>query len=520
MDLPPTVESFESHRGLTEHRSLTQIESTRLPLHSASQLGSLAHISMVAVVPVCARSRSGIMMRLITSTLLMFTLGRRTVWSLPTKHISASSNKPSVAVIGGGIAGFSCASALKKGGKLEPTVFDTGRLRPGGRCSSRCSGDRPKDGEEKLSILSNSLFDHAAQIISVDPNDTSSDFAQQVAKWEAEGIVKRYPSGSVCDITKDGSNLSVTSIDKTSMYHGVNGMGSIPLAMVKDGQFTVEQDVWVSPSNGVKFLKDKRQWKVKGYDKTFDYLVIAHNGKCADRLMSRTPAKALHSLLRVNFNPTVPQDGGKRMTLNSIYSLTVCLKSSSSLSKALSPPFACGFVGDNKELRFISCQSRKYPRNDDMEVWTILSSPKFAKKYKAPQENLPDELVDDVTDRLLESVEELLDLQESSLRNSVVERRLQLWGAAVPLNTYKGSDGFVWDSRFGVGVCGDWLVEPSIAGAWESGRRLAEYMIEGGSKSIGLPTAEEPAAFQASASVSKAGIGSIQARKVILSPAA
>jgi len=416
----------------------------------------------------------------------------------------SSSNKPSVAIIGGGISGLSCAGALQ--GQFAPTVFDTGRLRPGGRCSSRRPGDRPKDGEEKLPILSKSLFDHAAQIITVDP---SSDFATQVNKWEEEGIVKRYPPESVCELVKDGSKLSVIPLNTNNMYHGVNGMGSIPQAMVKDGQFPVEQDVWVSPSNGVKYLKGKQQWKVKGFDETYDYLVIAHNGKCADRLMSRTPAKALHSLLRVNFNPTVPQHGGKRMTLNSIYSLTVCLKSPSSLSEALPPPFTCGFVADNKDLRFVSCQSRKYPLDNDVEVWTILSSPKFAKNYKAPQENLPEELVEDVTDKLLASVEELLSVKESSVRNSVIERRLQLWGAAVPLNTYKG-DGFVWDSDFGVGVCGDWLVEPSIAGAWESGQRLAHYMMKGASKSIGLPSVEEPAIFEASSSVSKAGIGSLQ----------
>jgi predicted NAD/FAD-dependent oxidoreductase len=247
---------------------------------------------------------------------------------------------------------------------------------------------------------------------------------------------------------------------------------------------------------------------VKGYDKTFDFLVIAHNGKCADRLMSKTPAKELHSLLRVNFNPTVPQWGGKRMTLNSIYSLTVCIKGPSILSDSL-PCLIAGFVSENKVLQLVSCQSRKYPRDDDMEVWTILSSPKFAKRYKAPQENLPDDLVNEVTDSMLESLESLLSLQPNSLRNSIIERRLQLWGAAVPLNTY-GKDGFVWDSKFHVGVCGDWLVDPSIAGAWESGRRLAEYMKDGPQKSVGLPSPDKPAVFAASQSVSKAGIGSLQ----------
>lgn len=450
-------------------------------------------------------NNSAVAMRLVNTTLLTSLLVRRTVSAL-------SAQKPSVAIIGGGISGLSCADSLQ--GQFQATVFDTGRLRPGGRCSSRYPGDRAKDGVEMFPLLSKSLFDHAAQVITVDPSNTSG-FSEQVARWEKEGIVKQYAPNSVCELVKDGSKLSVVPLNTNNMYHGVKGMGSIPQAMAKEGQFSVEQDVWVSPSNGVKYLKSKQQWKVKGYDDTFDYLVIAHNGKCADRLMSRTPAKALHSLLRVNFNPTVPKHGGKRMTLNSIYSLTICLKSPSSLSEVLPPPFICGFVPDNKELSFVSCQSRKYPRDDAMEVWTIFSSAKFAKKYKGPQEFLPDELVDDVTDKMLASVEELVGVKESSVRNSVVERRLQLWGAAVPLNTYQGGDGFVYDSKFNVGVCGDWLVEPSIAGAWESGQRLADYMKKDGSKSVGLPSAEHPAVFKASLGVSKAGIGSLQTDKTV-----
>ena len=46
----------------------------------------------------------------------------------------------------------------------------------------------------------------------------------------------------------------------------------------------------------------------------------------ADRLMSKTPAKDLYVFLIVDFKPEVPNWGGKRMTLNSVYSLTVALK--------------------------------------------------------------------------------------------------------------------------------------------------------------------------------------------------
>jgi hypothetical protein len=78
-------------------------------------------------------------------------------------------------------------------------------------------------------------------------------------------------------------------------------------------------------------------------------------------------------------------------------------------------------------------------------------------------------------------VEDYLDLPPGSLSECVVDQRLQLWGAGVPLNTYQSRDdddgGFVYDAPHGVGVCGDWLVDPSVAGAWTSGRNLARHLL-------------------------------------------
>jgi hypothetical protein len=88
------------------------------------------------------------------------------------------------------------------------------------------------------------------------------------------------------------------------------------------------------------------------------------------------------------------------MTLNSIYSLTIALHMDLKLSQALKEPFVSGFVNKNhSNLRMITCQTRKYPDPDPNnknknshahEVWTVLSSAKFAKKYKAPRDRRSD----------------------------------------------------------------------------------------------------------------------------------
>lgn len=134
------------------------------------------------------------------------------------------------------------------------------------------------------------------------------------------------------------------------MYYGKGGMGSIPLSMRQyclsfngcgdnyTGQsFRILQDVWVSPSNGVRYIGPNSEddyeggctrpfWELWNGKKSFgkyDRLVIAHNGKCADRIMSRTPAKSFHSLLRTLFASYVPSWGGNQMTLNMIQS-SIC----------------------------------------------------------------------------------------------------------------------------------------------------------------------------------------------------
>ena len=441
------------------------------------------------------------------------------------------SNQPeTVAIIGGGIAGLSCAQSLAASGDFLPTVFDTGRLRPGGRCSSRFPGDEPKEDDDpsvhELNYINKVTIDHAAQILSVPPGFDA--FGDKVKEWEREGIVRKFPPKTVCNIANPFDRETKRYIKsqirlwplKGDFYYGVNGMGVIPQTLAKG--LDMHQDVWVSPSSGVRFMEGgggSPHWRVQGNGKQilgkFDRLVIAHNGKCADRLMSRTPARDLHKLLQVNFAPYVPRNGGKRMTLNSIYSLTVAVRGPSVLSQALpKETFISGFVKNHPNLRFLSCNTRKHPPEDDddddgVEVWTVLSSAKFGKSHKGPQEFLPTSLREQVTELLLVSLEESLALTPGQLSSAVLESRLQLWGAAVPVNTWRPTDqtGFLYDEEFNVGACGDWLLDSSIAGAWESGRRLAQHMSSSASASSSSAGLEGK--FEASVAVDKVGIGAL-----------
>lgn len=444
-----------------------------------------------------------------------------------------NNSRPSIAIIGGGISGLSCAQQLATSTKYDVTVYDTGRLRPGGRCASRQPGDPIKPSDDtstsgvEYPILSQYRYDHAAQLISTPANQgqvsTSSAFSKQLQQWEADGIVQKFPSNSVYTISKNGK---VQSIPDQTFWYGKDGMGNIPLAMVnrakKSANFALEQDTWVSPSSGVRYQKNSGTWKLQANGKTlgyYDQLIIAHNGKCADRIMSKTPATDVHSLLRVNFNPTVPANGGKKMTLNSLYSVTVALPLNSEWSKALPPDFICGMVLDNHPtVRSLTCQTKKYPSSGEHEVWTILSSATFGKRHKAPQEFLPPEVVEEVTTLLVQAVDGILktcvggtpkdyDADQDTKKkvptkkSQVLEKRVQLWGAAVPLNVWRNEQGFLYDSTNNVGVVGDWLVEPSIGGAWTSGYQLAQHLLQDKQETAGLE-----GGFERSESVKSAGI--------------
>eukprot|EP00957_Ditylum_brightwellii_P202370 15329838-Ditylum_brightwellii.AAC.1 len=64
----------------------------------------------------------------------------------------------------------------------------------------------------------------------------------------------------------------------------------------------------------------------------------------------------------------------------------------------------------------------------------------------------------------------------------VLDYKLQLWGAAVLLNTWLSlsstEGGFLYNAEKGVGACGNWLLHPFIGGAWESGCRFANWIAE------------------------------------------
>lgn len=509
--------------------------------------------------------------------------GLRT-WTVHALASSSPHRRPPqrIAIIGGGLAGLACAEQLVEATRgtdaVSVTLLDTGRLRPGGRCASRIPHDAPSHKEtstpRSYPILSQYRVDHAAQMVVVDqeqghPTGSSSPsgsgttcdpyyqaFRHQVEQWVEQGVLQEFPHGSLAVINNSPSNtvpcVSAVSSANQRFYYAPQSVASIPLAMLQSvtritgndpNRFSLRQDVWVSPSHGLQYLPETQEWQVSSSNTVvgrFDAVIIAHNGKCADRLTKSTPARLINRLLQVSFQPKAPRTA-QRMILNSIYSLTIVLPANSVLSQAMNPTdttnsrFFCGIVQGHPDLSLVTCQTNKLvqPEEASHEVWTILSSAAFAAQHKAPQEFLPDAVVETVSRRLLQSLGECLCQSEhavSSLTMSVLEQRLQLWGAGLPLNSYypdnnkeeedhsdshmgkslsrEQRDGYLWDDKYRIGVCGDWLLESSLQGAWTSGHRLGRFLAQGGRRKR-FGTKALRGSFRASEAVARVGIGAM-----------
>ena len=360
-----------------------------------------------------------------------------------------------VGIIGGGISGLATARGLLKYG-IECVVFDTGKRGVGGRCSSRSGAASGFPG----------AVDHAAQFVEV--SGECEAFGAFVDECAGDGTLQEwsgYEGGA-------GRRLFVGSSSE--------GIGALSSALARG--LDVRQDVWVSPNGGVRFDRESRQWLADR--ERFDAIVIAHNGKCAERITSKIPSAAVRNLCRAAFG-TKPAKG--RMTLNSVYSLVFEARTGA-LGGGDDAPVARKFEGD-AALAFLGNNGRKLgwaTDSDATEVFTVLSTGEYGKKNKHPQEQLAG------TDVERRVTRELLDAVAAACGAAPLEpkrSKLQLWGAALPLNKWVSDAPFAWDGTHRIGVVGDWLdsaLPSCVEAAFASGDGLAAHLRDAPGDDKGL----------------------------------
>ncbi|KAG2630484.1 renalase-like isoform X2 [Panicum virgatum] len=350
---------------------------------------------------------------------------------------------PTVAVIGGGASGLACASELAARG-VRSVVFDTGMHGLGGRMATRFV-----DSGEQL------VFDHAAQFF------TASDerFQRLVDEWLDRGLVREW-SGLIGELEAGGRFTPIPS--STPRYIGVNGMRSLADAMLPEtDMIKVVRPCWISklePFNGLWRLFENE--KPRG---EYDAIVIAHNGKCANRLLSTSGLPLLTKQM-------------KRLELSSVWALLAAFEDPLPIPHNDSHGvFEGAFVRDVDSLSWMGNNTRKlFPmQTGTPECWTFFSTAAYGKRNKVPQENIPKVTAEKVKEDMLGGVEHALGLAKGSFQQPIYTR-VQLWGAALPMNT--PGVPCIFDPLGRAGICGDWLTGSSIEAAILSGTSLANHI--------------------------------------------
>ncbi|KAJ6816339.1 uncharacterized protein M6B38_416160 [Iris pallida] len=346
---------------------------------------------------------------------------------------------PTVAVIGGGMSGLICASALEERG-IRSTVFDTGMHGLGGRMGTRTVNDQPL------------VFDHAAQFFTVsDPR-----FQKFVDRWLEEGLVREW-KGLLGELEAGGHFVPMPY--SSARYIGVKGMRPLADSVLrKNHRVNVARPCWISklePINGKWHLSENG--KPQGQ---FDAIVVAHNGKCANRLLSSSGLPLLTRQM-------------KSLELSAIWALLAAFKDPVPVPQTA---FEGAFVKGIDSISWMANNTSKlFPSQNGMpQCWTFFSSAAYGKRNKVPQENIPNITADRVKSDMIAGVEIALGLSKGSLQPFY--SRVQLWGAALPTNT--PAIPCIFDPHGRAGICGDWLLGASVEAAVISGMSLANHMAD------------------------------------------
>ncbi|KAI3897840.1 hypothetical protein MKX03_012991 [Papaver bracteatum] len=369
------------------------------------------------------------------------------------------SDDPVVAIIGGGMSGLICALNLEKRG-IKSTVFDTGVHGLGGRMGTRIIDPQPL------------VFEHAAQFFTV----SDSRFAELVDGWLDKGLVRQW-DGTIGELEVGGQFTPSTS--SAPRYIGVKGMRPLADSILSEtSKVNVVRPCWISKIeafNGRWYLSENG--KPQGQ---FDAIVIAHNGKCANRLLGTSGLPMIAKQM-------------KALNLSAVWALLAAFED------PLPTPFEGAFVNGVDSLSWMGNNTKKlFPsQSSGPQCWTFFSTGDFGKRNKVPQENIPNATAERVKEAMIEGVETALGVPKGSLQKPFYTR-VQLWGAALPTNT--PGIPCIFDAQGRAGICGDWLLGSSLEAAALSGmglaNHIADYLQSGGSSpdefSVGLHQEFQP----------------------------
>jgi renalase len=333
-----------------------------------------------------------------------------------TKRPTSPNSATRIAVIGAGVAGLSCATALQAAG-FAVSVFDKSRG-AAGRMSTRRGGDESTTWQ----------CDHGAQYFTV--SDTA--FQAEVARWCEAGVAALWtPRLKIIG----GGELG--DAEKKIRYVGTP-------RMTAPANFLADTLTLTTQSTIKQLQRDEDGWR----------LVSAEHGlidECVDAVLLAIPAPQAAVLLQ----SVAPALTAIAATTNMRGCWTLMLQFASPVSL----PFDAAFV-HHSALSWIARDNSK-PGRAGLESWVLQASPEWSEAHL-------EDAADDVAAALINAFVTL-----GGPTPSAWAAHRWRYASTEPAQERECA----WDAALRIGMCGDWLNGGKVEGAWLSGRRLAERVI-------------------------------------------
>ncbi len=323
---------------------------------------------------------------------------------------------PSIAIIGAGLAGLTCGTALK-GLVSSVRVFEK-NIYPGGRIS------RFRVGEYE--------FNHGAQYFTVN----NPLFWNIVSAWQTDGIVRSW-DGWIVEL----QNGQVSNTDMaTQRFVGQPRMQVIAENLASNCDLTTSTTVGeleMQSAGGWRLFNDRGD-----YLGVFDIVIIATAGNQVAALCRDVP--------------TISRLADK-------IDMTVCWAGMFAFEQKLDLPFDAANVLDSP-LSWIS-HSQLTDQKPEFDCWLMHATPEWSQQYVASFRGR-------VMHSLLDAFWEATDLTPVK----PVLSSVHCWKHALPINPI-GEDS-LFDETRAIGACGDWCTAPRIEGAVLSGFSMADRVMK------------------------------------------
>ena len=319
-----------------------------------------------------------------------------------------------IAIIGAGMAGLSCAEALTERGRAV-RLFDKGRG-PGGRMSTRRVEVASLEGGVRTVA-----FDYGAQYVTArDPA-----FVARMERWEAAGVAARWPAAG------------------PDAWVGTPGMNAMVKAMATDHDVRWSTRVeWIERADG--------GWRLLGEDldeSGFDAVVIA------------VPAEQVAALAR----PHAPALAERADASHSQPCWTVMAAFGERVGGPDIRRPGAG-LAEGGPLGWVARDSAKPGRDAGAECWVLQATPAWSTAH-----------LEEDRDTIIPALLSALSEAGADLLPQPLTATAHRWRYARADATAASPEHCLWLPNLSLGACGDWLSGPRVENAWLSGSGLGYH---------------------------------------------